>query len=1144
MGPAERHLTPGIDQLDDALATGEPEALRRALRELTSEDRELLSQQIGRDAVQRSVRSARRGVRATPRGRVIALHGIMGAELEVARPGGDVDLLWVHVPRLMIGAVAELRLDAQGATRPGVRVKGIRREYAPLVAALAEAWDVRPFAYDWRADIDASADALARQVQAFGQGGPVHLVAHSMGGVVARRMIQRHPALWASMDDAANGHRRGGRLVMLGTPNRGALAVPPIFTGTESMVWWLEKLDFRHDMEELLEILVTFVGGYQMLPTPKTPRDDDRAKLFARASWGASPVVQRWLDKGSAFQTALFDVDTPERLLYVAGYDEPTPYRIRIESPGQFAYKETHEGDGRVPHELGLLPGVETFFVREKHGALPANDAVLSAIHGLLETGKTDELATSIGAPRRGAHEGQWLPASHFFPSADAEAARLLGTASRRGAATRVDVEAQLRLESHALDGWVGSADAERGPAAPAVRAPAASVRRGPRPRLDMRVMWGDVRKIDADVMAVGHYAGVLPQYAEAALDEVVSPPGAAYDERVLVKLSRRGAIAGELGEVTLVPRVDRARGLVAVVGMGPPGTFGPASMRRLTRQLVWTVASLPAIRSLGMLLIGSGKGNLDTRSAVDALVSGLVEAFAELAEGLTIERLSIVDNDRAKCEEIRAALAQAATRHRGDAAVDLVLASELTIHTDAKVAPQSALPLALAHAALAAKSGKRSPLVELVPADHGAKQAVREALDELREAGRSAQAIANQITVGRRGDGEASSQPTRLCFTRDGADLRVAALTHTAVKPERVLSFDRALLDELVEQMVDPDPAERPRLSRLLTRLVVPRDFGPLLQECPAFVFELDRETAPVHWEMLAPSLDETGDAAIALLVEVARQLRTPYSPAPMHDARAGERLRALVIGDPGDPREGDDLAGARREAIAVWELLASHPDVEVTAMIGAPSSPRGSRPRGARAAGRLEVLAELLEGGYDIVHYAGHGDFDPVDGSRVGWVFEGGELTSRELELVTRPPRLIVANACLSGLLSRVRGSGRAARREATLLPGLADEFFRRGVRDYVGTAWEVNDEGAVEFARVFYGALLGDGANPPATIGAAMLRARQALARKQNLYDALWAAYQHYGDPTATIGARPSAPTRKRAAKKKPRPRRKKA
>ena len=82
---------------------------------------------------------------------------------------------------------------------------------------------------------------------------------------------------------------------------------------------------------------------------------------------------------------------------------------------------------------------------------------------------------------------------------------------------------------------------------------------------------------------------------------------------------------------------------------------------------------------------------------------------------------------------------------------------------------------------------------------------------------------------------------------------------------------------------------------------------------------------------------------------------------------------------------------------------------------------------------------------------------------------------------------------------------------RSEAGLLPSLADEFFKLGVRNYVGTAWEVNDLGAELFAEEFYGALL---AGRP--VGEAVHRARAALWRKQTTYGALWAAYQHYGDP----------------------------
>jgi CHAT domain-containing protein len=138
------------------------------------------------------------------------------------------------------------------------------------------------------------------------------------------------------------------------------------------------------------------------------------------------------------------------------------------------------------------------------------------------------------------------------------------------------------------------------------------------------------------------------------------------------------------------------------------------------------------------------------------------------------------------------------------------------------------------------------------------------------------------------------------------------------------------------------------------------------------------------------------------------------------------------------------------------------------------------------------------------------------------VGWVFKSGLLTARELERLAAPPLLVVANACLSA-----RTSAKGDRPD--LLPSLADEFFRRGVRDYVGTAWEVNDEGAGLFAETFYRALLGTSAPP---LGEAVRAARRALFERRALFGSLWAAYQHYGDPATRlqVGTASGAPAKR--------------
>jgi CHAT domain-containing protein len=194
----------------------------------------------------------------------------------------------------------------------------------------------------------------------------------------------------------------------------------------------------------------------------------------------------------------------------------------------------------------------------------------------------------------------------------------------------------------------------------------------------------------------------------------------------------------------------------------------------------------------------------------------------------------------------------------------------------------------------------------------------------------------------------------------------------------------------------------------------------------------------------------------------------------------------------------------------------------VEVDARIGAPSVPRSGALTGIEPADRLDVLDLLSKGGYDLVHYAGHGDFDEARPDRVGWLFASGLLTANEISAVAHAPALIVANACLSSRLSTVGTNTRPIKelaRRALLAPSLADEFFRLGVRDYVGTAWEVNDIGATMFAEELYASLLAH-----ETLGHALRAARTVLWGSRRTFGSLWAAYQHYGDPNAVVVPKP--------------------
>jgi pimeloyl-ACP methyl ester carboxylesterase len=178
--------------------------------------------------------------RSAPLGNLIFLHGITGSDLGVAVGSGKPDDVWVNFFRLINGRIDRLKLAADGAKEadPTWRVvpTGVnKRYYARAVLTLGGRWNVTPFAYDWRKDIDDSSNELAKLIRRDFRGKPVHLVAHSMGGLVCRNFIRLHPDLWEAMKDP--GLVRGGRLIMLGTPNYGSFCIPQVMTGQDTCPW-------------------------------------------------------------------------------------------------------------------------------------------------------------------------------------------------------------------------------------------------------------------------------------------------------------------------------------------------------------------------------------------------------------------------------------------------------------------------------------------------------------------------------------------------------------------------------------------------------------------------------------------------------------------------------------------------------------------------------------------------------------------------------------------------------------------------------------------------------------------------------------------------------------------------------------------
>ena len=702
-----------------------------------------------------------------------------------------------------------------------------------------------------------------------------------------------------------------------------------------------------------------------------------------------------------------------------------------------------------------------------------------------------------------------------------------------------------------------------------------------------MEVVWGDITRVPGDLYVVGHYNGVEPQGAELALDRhVISrmPEGRRGSERLtLTRLTNFGQLAPDFGDIEFFPGVQRGDPTdsvtVAIVGMGFPGTYTRARHRDLMSRMAIKIMSLPDVRVLNMVLIGSGEGTLRVWEALDGLLAAMMSFAPQLEEGVPsrLSVLRIVERDLGKARAIHAELEARVSWYQPMLAAEHV---EVTVTPEVVGVPDSSHAhrqlsqsnlFALLMAAASSLQGEEAAcaLLAQLDAEHDAHRSVTPA--QLREALKDASAtLAEQFTTleSRRVDtlspaqraksgltvpsrplarprrpvdllrvkvegfdGAYNDTPVRLSYVRAPDGVRVAAITDMATVAQRVIPVDFALIHEQIEliQRDKPEASEDQvmQAARLLRRLLIPPDLRALLNGASQLVLDVDRDMAAVPWEVMQVDADDmmtTGSSDLepavvhlGLARPVARQLRTSLSPSSTTVTKGRGPLRALIVGDPGDPARGEALVGARREALAMSALLTSM-KVDVDMLLGAPGHSEG------HAAATRSSMIDMLSrrsSPYDILHYCGHGVFDPADPSESGWLFADGVLGPNELRLAleTGAPPLILANACLSGRLAapppKPGANAADTWTEHGLVPGLADAMLQYGARNFIGTCREISDEGAVRFAEVFYRRLLPNETDAE-SVGASLLAARDALYAERKTYGSLWATYQHYGNP----------------------------
>jgi pimeloyl-ACP methyl ester carboxylesterase len=310
---------------------------------------------------------------ATPRKgpRVLMLPGIMGSKL--GRPGlphAAPQVLWIDPLAIANSGLLDLALPKGRALVPmGV----LLFSYARLKLRLQIAgFEMDFYPYDWRLSLDESGSALAAHIAAIGE--PVHIVAHSMGGLVARMAAAKLPK------------RCVRKLILLATPNLGSYAPIQALRGTYPFVRKVATLDLAHTPEFLAaNAFCSFPGLYQLLPVR---RDLSGTDIYDAATWPANGPAPdaRLLAQAESVFAALAPADS--RMRQIVGVNRETVVGVRRRG-NEFEYDLGMNGDGTVPLALARLPRLETYYVEETHSNLANNALVTRAVIDLLRRGRT-----------------------------------------------------------------------------------------------------------------------------------------------------------------------------------------------------------------------------------------------------------------------------------------------------------------------------------------------------------------------------------------------------------------------------------------------------------------------------------------------------------------------------------------------------------------------------------------------------------------------------------------------------------------------------------------------------------------------------------------------------------------------------------
>lgn len=960
-----------------------------------------------------------KGIRYAPtkitRDVVIIVPGIMGST--ISQNGDNV---WVDMRKMNDGGIAKnLNISATNIEASGV----IEKYYNNLAEHLLEQYDVITMEFDWRKSLKDAAKILKDKIEAVLkiQNIKVHVIAHSMGGLLVRQLMMNYPDVWSRFNQ-----NESNKFIMLGTPWLGSYLIMEVLTGDSSRVKQLAAIDFKNNRADLLKIFWKYPGIFELMPIEEDT-DSPIGDLKNRDFWDAN--FWKGLDK----EADLKDMPNPDtntksltgfkdyrkevqdylktledktfkNIYYICGQADKTVFDYTLQNrflsrKQKLVYKATSFGDGSVTWASGipkqLLGSNRLYYSQISHGDLANDPEIFQGISEILSTGSTNALSSQKPALRGGEIISEVYEAPEPAYNSDAVLNAIF------------DIKKQEKTKVSSFN---------------------------------VKVIHGDLRVASYPVM-VGHFHMDLILSAEKALDD--------YLQKRLSQRMGIGYYPGQVGESEVFFNLDTQPKGAIICGLGSTEGLTHYLLSNAVKQATlkysmfmrdnYTLSRAKKYaKGISFVLIGSGYGKLTVEDSIKGILLGVAKAnkqILETKEGLQpIQEIEIINYYESFASEAYFSL----SRQQGtDDRIPFILNKGITKRAGAK----------------------KRRMFHTNDYDWWYNLHI----DSLKNDDKTC-APENEI-IG-------------FKYYASGGLARVE---------QEMVGIGLYKINHLLKETSTSSSWDA-RLSKSLFEMLVPNDFKSKFRDQNNLVLKLDKYAAQIPWELLHDN--NASETPASVTSSFIRQLITEDS---VHYNQVSlNNIEALIIGDPMyNQKELPQLQAAKAEAewVAVKLKKAGY---NTNALINSSAK---------------NIMMELFSKRYKIMHFAGHGVYDP-EHCNVGIAIGNNIcIDPAMINQIGYVPDFIFINCCYSGVLNAEDDV--YSKNRNRLAANIGTQLIEMGVKAIIISGWAVNDGAAKVFSETFYERMF-QGYN----FGNAVQMARLECYQKYHTSNT-WGAYQCYGN-----------------------------